>query len=73
VTNIALPFITLPEGSNESGVDVGVEAIPGLYAQRRANRGFEAVAYENGTSMPLSKAQSITPTAPTMVARRHPS
>ncbi len=38
----------VPEGSNESGVDVGVEAFPAIYAQRRANRGFEAVAYENG-------------------------
>jgi hypothetical protein len=33
----------VPEGSNVSGV----EAIPAIYAQRRANRGFEAVAYEN--------------------------
>ncbi|MCB0177198.1 MAG: choice-of-anchor I family protein [Anaerolineae bacterium] len=38
----------VPEGSNESGVDVGTEAIPAVFAQRRANRGFEAVAYEDG-------------------------
>jgi hypothetical protein len=38
----------VPEGSNESGVDTGTEAIPAVFAQRRANRGFEAVAYDNG-------------------------
>ncbi|MCB0212061.1 MAG: choice-of-anchor I family protein, partial [Anaerolineae bacterium] len=38
----------VPEGSNDSGVDVGTEAIPAVFAQRRANRGFEAVAYEDG-------------------------
>ena len=40
----------VPEGSNENeaGVTVGVEAIPAIYAQRRANRGFEAVAYADG-------------------------
>jgi hypothetical protein len=36
----------VPEGSNdeESGIDVGVEALPAVLGQRRANRGFEAVA-----------------------------
>ena len=38
----------VPEGSNASGVNTGVEAIPSIFAQRRANRGFEAVAYQNG-------------------------
>ncbi|MFB2937339.1 esterase-like activity of phytase family protein [Aerosakkonemataceae cyanobacterium BLCC-F154] len=38
----------VPEGSNASGVVTGVEALPAVYAQRRANRGFEAVAYQNG-------------------------
>lgn len=40
----------VPEGSNENeaGTDVGTEALPAIYAQRRANRGFEAVAYANG-------------------------
>lgn len=38
----------VPEGSNDSGVDVGIEALPAVYAQRRLNRGFEAVAYQNG-------------------------
>ncbi|MCB9099412.1 MAG: choice-of-anchor I family protein [Anaerolineales bacterium] len=38
----------VPEGSNNSGVDVGTEAIPAVFAQRRANRGFEAVAYQDG-------------------------
>ncbi|MEZ4707704.1 MAG: choice-of-anchor I family protein [Caldilineaceae bacterium] len=40
----------VPEGSNENeaGTEVGVEAIPAIYAQRRANRGFEAVAYADG-------------------------
>lgn len=40
----------VPEGSNENeaGVEVGVEALPALFAQRRANRGFEAVAYKDG-------------------------
>ncbi len=40
----------VPEGSNneEAGINVGVEAFPAIYAQRRANRGFEAVAYDDG-------------------------
>ena len=40
----------VPEGSNseETGVAVGEEAIPAIYAQRRANRGFEAVALRDG-------------------------
>ncbi len=40
----------VPEGSNneEEGMTVGVEAFPAIYAQRRANRGFEAVAYYDG-------------------------
>jgi hypothetical protein len=40
----------VPEGSNdeEAGINVGVEAFPAVYAQRRANRGFEAVAYTDG-------------------------
>ena len=38
----------VPEGSNAAGIDTGIEAIPAIYAQRRANRGFEAVAYDNG-------------------------
>ncbi|MEZ4868570.1 MAG: choice-of-anchor I family protein [Caldilineaceae bacterium] len=40
----------VPEGSNdnEAGVEVGTEALPAIYAQRRANRGFEAVAYADG-------------------------
>jgi hypothetical protein len=38
----------VPEGSNEGGVETGLEAIPAVFAQRRANRGFEAVAYADG-------------------------
>lgn len=38
----------VPEGSNESGAEVGTEAIPAVFAQRRANRGFEAVAFDDG-------------------------
>jgi hypothetical protein len=38
----------VPEGSNASGVETGTEAFPAVYAQRRANRGFEAVALDNG-------------------------
>ena len=40
----------VPEGSNseETGVAVGEEALPAIYAQRRANRGFEAAAYRDG-------------------------
>ncbi len=40
----------VPEGSNneETGVNVGEEALPAIYAQRRANRGFEAVALRDG-------------------------
>ena len=38
----------VPAGSNTTGTNVGVEAIPPIFAQRRANRGFEAVAYWGG-------------------------
>ncbi len=38
----------VPFGSNASGVNTGIEALPAELAQRRANRGFEAVAYDNG-------------------------
>lgn len=40
----------VPEGSNneETGIAVGEEALPAIYAQRRANRGFEAVALRDG-------------------------
>jgi hypothetical protein len=46
----ALAARYVPEGSNseETGVAVGEEAIPAIYAQRRANRGFEAVALRDG-------------------------
>ena len=37
----------VPAGSNAGGMNVGVEAIPPIFAQRRANRGFEAVAYRD--------------------------
>ncbi len=37
----------VPEGSSAT-VDTGVEALPAIFAQRRANRGFEAVAYADG-------------------------
>lgn len=38
----------VPAGSNAFGEIVGTEALPAVYGQRRANRGFEAVAYQNG-------------------------
>ncbi len=34
----------VPAGSNAFGVTVGTEAFPAVYAQRRDNRGFEAIA-----------------------------
>lgn len=36
----------VPLGSNSTGRVTGVEALPAVYAQRRVNRGFEAVALE---------------------------
>lgn len=38
----------VPEGSNAGGVMLGKEALPAIYAKRHVNRGFEAIAYENG-------------------------
>jgi hypothetical protein len=38
----------VPDGSNDYGVVTGIEALPAVYAQRRANRGFEAIAYHSG-------------------------
>jgi hypothetical protein len=40
--------ITDDEESEAEPVDVGTEALPAVFAERRANRGFEAVAYDNG-------------------------
>ena len=48
----------VPEGSNDGGIDVGVEAFPAIYAQRRANRGFEAVAYDATTGTLYAFIQS---------------
>ncbi len=40
----------VPEGTGGEAVEAvfGVEALPAIYAQRRANRGFEAAAYRDG-------------------------
>lgn len=38
----------VPQGSNAAGIVTGVEALPQVYGQRRGNRGFEAIAYQNG-------------------------
>ncbi len=38
----------VPFGSNAGGVVTGKEALPPVFAQRRANRGFEAVAWDQG-------------------------
>jgi hypothetical protein len=38
----------VPEGSNAFGATTGIEALPAVYAQRRANRGFEAIAQYDG-------------------------
>jgi len=37
----------VPAGSNAFGATVGTEAFPAVYAQRRDNRGFEAIAVWN--------------------------
>ncbi len=39
----------VPQGSNAFGPTTGIEAFPPEYAQRRANRGFEAIAQYDGT------------------------
>jgi hypothetical protein len=41
-------FVPAGSNDNEAGVAVGTEALPAIFAQRRANRGFEAVAYRDG-------------------------
>jgi hypothetical protein len=41
-------FVPTGSNENEAGVQVGTEALPAIYAQRRANRGFEAVAMRDG-------------------------
>lgn len=38
----------VPVGSNAGGTVTGIEALPEVYAQRRANRGFEAIAWDAG-------------------------
>jgi hypothetical protein len=38
----------VPAGSNAFGATTGIEALPAVYAQRRANRGFEAIAQYDG-------------------------
>ena len=37
----------VPQGANAFGTVVGIEAFPAVYAQRRDNRGFEAIAVWN--------------------------
>ncbi len=39
----------VPTGSNAFGATTGIEALPAVYAQRRVNRGFEAIAQYDGT------------------------
>lgn len=41
----------VPEGANDNelGVEVGIETLPAVLGQRRANRGFEAVAIDGDT------------------------
>ena len=41
-------FVPVGSNENEAGIEVGTEALPAIFAQRRANRGFEAVAYRDG-------------------------
>jgi hypothetical protein len=60
----------VPAGSNnaETGVIVGEEALPAIYAQRRNNRGFEAVALHGDTlyafiQSPLDDPDSARDTA----------
>ncbi len=56
----------VPEGSNnvETGVTVGEEAIPAIYAQRRANRGFEAVALRDGILYAFMQSAIDNPDSP---------
>ena len=54
----------VPEGSNSTGVNVGVEAIPAIFAQRRANRGFEAVAYWEGVLYAFIQSPIDNPDVP---------
>ena len=55
----------VPEGSNDAGVIVGVEAIPAIFAQRRVNRGFEAVAYWDGMLYAFIQSPIDNPDIPT--------
>ena len=55
----------VPEGSNAAGVTVGVEVIPAIFAQRRANRGFEAVAYWDGMLYAFIQSPIDNPDVPT--------
>ncbi len=38
----------VPRGSNKDGIMTGYAILPAVYAQRRANRGFEAIAIDGG-------------------------
>jgi hypothetical protein len=58
----------VPAGSNGFGATVGTEALPAVYAQRRANRGFEAIAQYNGAifafiQSPIDNPDSVNDTA----------
>ena len=55
----------VPEGSNATEVIVGVEAIPAIFAQRRANRGFEAAAYWDGMLYAFIQSPIDNPDIPT--------
>ena len=55
----------VPEESNATEVIVDVEAIPAIFAQRRANRGFEAVAYWDGMLYAFIQSPIDNPDIPT--------
>lgn len=48
----------VPAGSNAFGATVGTETLPPVYAQRRANRGFEAIALDETTGRLYAWIQS---------------
>jgi len=50
----------VPKGSNPPGIYTGEEKLPAVYAKRRLNRGFEAIAVDNNKVYAFMQSSFVT-------------